>query len=221
MNKNRKLKILELRNYLLKPGARDKFVEYFADHFVDSQNALGGYVLGQFTVEDEPDKFFWMRGFEDMRKRLEFLRAFYEKSETWKRFCADANRMMIDSDDVYLLKPFGGDIFNADDFAQEKQIVVIDFYFAKDGQLDKLIDFVQAYLVSFVENKPTLWISEMNENDFPKLPVVQNENLLVSLTVFENEMDYQMQLKRSAQPGIEAKEFLAGENSLILRPASR
>lgn len=218
MKTNQNLKILELRNYLLKPNARNRFVKYFADHFVDSQNVLEGFVLGQFTVEGEPNKFFWMRGFEDMRKRLEFLRAFYEKGEVWKRFGADANEMMIDSDDVYLLKLLGDENFNRADFT--KGAVAIDFYFAKAGQLDKLTDFVQAHLASFLERKPTLWVSEMSENDFPRLPVIQNDNLLVSIRIFENKADYQMQLKRSDRIRVETNKYLAGENNLILCPAS-
>ncbi len=82
MNSNQNLKVLELRNYLLKPEMREKFIDYFENYFIDSQNILGGYVLGQFKIQDENDKFFWMRGFEDMQTRLDFLRGFYARESS-------------------------------------------------------------------------------------------------------------------------------------------
>jgi hypothetical protein len=34
------LGVIELRNYLMAPDARDRFIEYFETHFIDSQGAL-------------------------------------------------------------------------------------------------------------------------------------------------------------------------------------
>src|ERR1044071_8049651 len=59
------IRVLELRNYVTKPGQRDKFISYFEANFIDSENALGGYILGQFRVKDSDDNFFWIRGFND------------------------------------------------------------------------------------------------------------------------------------------------------------
>ncbi len=218
---NQNLKVLELRNYLLKPKTRERFVDYFENHFVESQKSLGGYVLGQFTVKGEDDNFFWMRGFENMRSRLGFLRDFYEKGEVWKRRGAGANEMMLDSDNVYLLKPLNGESFDGNEIAKQKEIVVVNFYFSKDKQLEKLTDFCQTNFVPLLKNKPTLWISEMSENDFPRLPVFQDENLLVAVTNFANESDYQDQTKQYAELKNQMTEFLARENSLILYPTDK
>jgi len=221
MKNNQNLKVLELRNYLLKPKTRERFVDYFENHFVDSQNTLGGYVLGQFRIKGEDDKFFWMRGFADMPSRLAFLRGFYEKGEIWKKYGAGANEMMLDSDNVYLLKSLNGENFSSDELAKETGIVVIDFYFANDNQIDRLAVFFQTDYATFLKNKPTLWVSEMTENDFPRLPVIQDENLLVTITTFKDESDYQSQMKLSAELKNQMQRFLTQESSLILYPTRK
>lgn len=43
---NQNIKVLELRNYLVRQGRRDEFINLFEENFVQSQNILGGYVLG-------------------------------------------------------------------------------------------------------------------------------------------------------------------------------
>ena len=169
------MNVIELRNYLLKPGMRDRFNAYFTEYFVDSQNSRGGYVLEKFGVDGREDKFFWIRGFEDMKTRGVFLPEFYGGS-VWKEFGSGANEMMIDSDDVYLLKPLD----DSQVFAPDK-IVRVDYYFAKDRTPEKLIGIFQSRPE---QDGTTLWISELDENDFPALPVFQHENLLVAITAF-------------------------------------
>jgi hypothetical protein len=225
MNTNQNLKVLELRNYLLKPKTRERFVDYFENHFVDSQNISGGYVLGQFRIKDEDDKFFWMRGFEDMESRLAFLRGFYEKGEVWKTYGAGANEMMLDSDNVYLLKPLNNQNFNGSELTTEKGIFVIDYYVAGENQPDKLIDFFQTQYLPFLKSleiqNTTLWVSEMSENNFPRLPVIQDENLLVAITPFRDESDYQSKLKQIDSARVELKSLITSQNSLILHPTSK
>ncbi len=221
MNVNPNIKIIELRNYLIKPKTRDRFIDYFENHFLGSQNILGGYVLGQFRIMGEDDKFLWIRGFEDMRSRLAFLRGFYEEGEVWKAFGSGANEMLLDSDNVYLLKSLNDESFNPHELANENGIIVIDFYIAHDNQLDKLVDFFQTDYVPSFKNNPTLWISEMTANDFPRLPVIQDHNLLVALTNFKDESDYQPQLKQSAELKNRMRELIAQESSLIIFPTTK
>src|SRR5262249_31256577 len=120
MNSNPRLKVIELRNYLLKPGVRERFTNYFEDHFIDSQDSLHGFVLGQFRIKGDDDRFFWIRGFEDMSTRLDFLRKFYEQGKVWKQFGSGANEMMLDSDHVFLLKTLRRESFGYDEFAKGK-----------------------------------------------------------------------------------------------------
>ena len=173
MNVSPKIRIIELRNYLITPRTRDRFIDYFENHFLNSQNILGGYVLGQFRTKEEEDNFLWIRGYEDMRSRPAFLRGFYDEGEVWQEFGSGANEMLLDSDNVYLLKSLNDESFNLNNLANGSGIIVIDFYTTIDHQLDKFTDFFQADYVPAFKNKPTLWVSEMTANDFPKLRVIQ------------------------------------------------
>src|SRR6185503_18594872 len=176
MKTDPKLTVIELRNYLLKPGTRESFIKYFEEHFLDSQ--LGAHILAPFRIKGEDDRFFWIRGFADMQSRLAFLRGFYEQGEVWKRFGSGANEMMLDSDHVHLLKPLSAS-FDWSELATEAGVVVIDFYLAKEKQLAQLIGAFERDYVSSLTKKPTLLITEMASNDFPRLPVIQDPNLLV------------------------------------------
>ena len=61
--------VVELRQYTLRPGGRDVLVELFDREFVESQEALGMEIVGQFRDLDRPDRFVWLRGFPDMVRR--------------------------------------------------------------------------------------------------------------------------------------------------------
>jgi hypothetical protein len=96
--------VYELRQYTLHPGTADAFVHLFETHLVETQEAVGMRLLGQFRDLDRPDAFVWMRGFADMQRRQEALAAFYGGPD-WAAHSHAANSMMIDSDDVLLLEP--------------------------------------------------------------------------------------------------------------------
>jgi len=221
MNSDPRLKIIELRNYLLKPGARERFTDYFEDHFLDSQNVLRGFVLGQFRIKGDDDRFFWIRGFEDMHTRLTFLRGFYEQGQVWKQFGSGANEMMLDSDHVYLLKPLQSETFGYDEFARGNGIVVVENYFVKPGHRDEFADLFQANATANLKSEPILCASEMSENDFPRLPVIQDKNLLVAITVFRDESEYQLHVKQSTDLKARMKKLITSENTLILYPTAK
>src|SRR5262245_30640855 len=100
-------KIVELRRYALRPGARDTLIELFDREFVETQEELGMWVLGQFRDLDDPDSFVWLRGFTDMETRRRGLETFYT-GPIWKQHGPAANATMIDSDNVLLLRPLRG-----------------------------------------------------------------------------------------------------------------
>src|ERR1041384_845291 len=103
MNQSTYSPIVELRRYTLHPGRRDELIELFDREFVETQEAAGIAVLGQFRDLDRPEEFVWLRGFPDMPSRSAALRAFYG-GPVWKKHSAAANATMIDSDDVLLLR---------------------------------------------------------------------------------------------------------------------
>lgn len=147
--------IVELRQYTLKPGRRDELVELFEQHFIESQQAVGITLIGQFLDLDDPDRFVWLRGFENMATRKAALTAFYFESEAWRTHGPAANDTMVDSDDVLLLRPVGpmfpvGNTF-PDGAGSYTAIIATDLV----GIPDPLAYFE----------------TEHAENDFPWLPV--------------------------------------------------
>lgn len=96
--------LLELRQYLLRTGRRDELIELFDRELVESQEACGMRVVGQFRDIDRANHFVWLRGFVDGDRRAEALAAFYG-GPVWGRFGPAANVTMVDSDDVLQLRP--------------------------------------------------------------------------------------------------------------------
>lgn len=186
---SKEITVLELRNYLLKPNLADSFSHYFHSKFVDPMNELGGYTIGEFKINNINDRFVWFRGFANMQVRSRFLNDFYINSTTWKEYGKGANEMMVNSDNVYLLKPLHKNV----SFKAEKMISVVDFYIC-NSTLEKVIKLFNTDYISFLKtinvDDISFWVSEMTENDFPILPVFQDKNLLVTITNFHDYNEY-------------------------------
>jgi hypothetical protein len=236
LNKDQQIKVIELRNYLLKPDKRDLFIDYFEEHFTRSQNILGGYTLGQFRIKDEDDHFFWIRGFHDMPSRKKFLNDFYYGS-VWQQHRNVANGMLANNDNVCLLRPLNIDKgtidsvsgFNSNWFGKHKGVTVVTFYTANQKR-DKLIDFFKTQYVSLLNTTGitdiSFWISEPLPNDFLQLPVFQDKNLLVSIAFYKDEPEYQTKAKQLAARITEDQknamlDLVTLQHSLILHPTKK
>jgi len=79
-------------------------IDLFDREFIESQEAFGMKVIGQFRDLINPNRFVWLRGFRDMPSRAEALKDFYG-GPVWKAHRDAANATMIDSDNVLLLHP--------------------------------------------------------------------------------------------------------------------
>jgi hypothetical protein len=213
------INVLELRNYLLKPNLADTFSHYFHSKFVAPMNELKGYTLGEFKISGINNRFVWLRGFTSMKARLKFLNDFYIDSTTWKEYGKGANEMIINSDNVYLLKPLHKNVL----LKTDKALTVIDFYIC-NNTIDKVIKLFDADYIPFLRtinvDDISFWVSEMTENDFPRLPVFQDKNLLVSITNFQNKNEYK--LKQNAIDNMPAslinsiQELVTIHNNLLL-----
>lgn len=98
------LNLVELRQYTLRPGRRDDLVALFDRELVETQEACGMRVLGQFRDLDRPDRFVWLRGFTDAAAREAALSAFYG-GPVWAEHGPAANDTMLEWHDVLLLRP--------------------------------------------------------------------------------------------------------------------
>ena len=231
-NANPDINVIELRDYVLKPGQREKFTQYFEQHFTQSQVDLGGYPLNWFKVDGAPDNFLWIRGFTDMASRSKFLPAFYY-GPVWKQYGTEANSMLANNDNVYLLTPLTlnngtlqtGMAINSSLLKGNKGIALVDFYIA-NTKLDKLkAAFAKYYLSAFkaagIDNY-TLWVSELEKNDFPRLPVFQDGNLLAVITFYKDETEYH-QKQKLFQAGLsedvkaELQDIITTKNTLVVR----
>jgi hypothetical protein len=237
LDRNQKINVIELRNYVMKkPGQRDKFIAYFEDNFIRSQNTIGGFTLGQYRVKDAENNFFWIRGFESMALRKKFLNDFYY-GPVWKQHREVPNSMLLNNDNVHLLKPLmldengdqKNDTFNSNEFGRKKGIAVVDYYIANE-KLDRLISFFGKIYLPLLHNNGvtncSLWISETVPNDFSPLPVFQDKNLLVTITYYADELDYQAKIKSvdsqlSEEARAEMQDVVTIKNTLILYPTQK
>jgi len=201
-----KVKVIELRNYLMRSGQRDNFIDSFKIKVVDSLNGRRNYVLGQYRVKDAPDNFCWIRGFDDMTSRKIALEGFYD-SKYWKKHVSIPQKYVVGYTNVYLLKPVritdssmdstAG--FETDWFDKAQRLAVVDFYVANERR-NLLLDFVETMYDSILHaagvKDISYWISETTHNDYPSLPVFQDKNLLVTITLFKDEPHYNAIKKR-------------------------
>ena len=167
------ISVLELRNYFLKPNSTDTFSSYFNKYFVNPMNELGGYTLGQFKIGGVNDRFVWFRGFTDMNARVKFLNDFYINSPTWKKFGSGANDMMLNSDNVYLLRPLNNKIINSKILKTDKGITVVDFYIC-NSTLDKVINLFETTYIPFLKTLSvediSLWLVKCQKMIFHSYP---------------------------------------------------
>ena len=69
--------LIEMRTYWTKPGRRADFLRIFREKVMPAHEALGMRIIGPFLAVDDPEVFFWMRGFPDPAGREAMKSAFY------------------------------------------------------------------------------------------------------------------------------------------------
>jgi hypothetical protein len=75
--------IIEMRTYKTKPGLRSRFLEIFRSRSIPAHTEIGMKILGPFVSVEDPDTFFFMRGFPDFESRDPMKAKFYE-GQLWK-----------------------------------------------------------------------------------------------------------------------------------------
>lgn len=178
--------VVELRQYTLRPGQRDVLVELFDRELVESQEAVGMELIGQFRDLDRPDRFVWLRGFADMERRRAALEAFYG-GPVWKANSQAANATMIDVDDVLLLRPlpatsgFGPQPQRPAPGAQVSASLLVASICSLDGPVDVAVVQEKLLPALAATASPPLatFVEEPSENTFPALPVRTGENVVV------------------------------------------
>ncbi|MGH8145177.1 MAG: NIPSNAP family protein [Rhodanobacteraceae bacterium] len=194
--------VIELRQYTLHPGARETLIELFDREFIETQEAVGAAVIGQFRDLDRPDYFVWLRGFSDMHARRQALTAFYG-GPVWKAHRDVANATMIDSDDVLLLRPaWPGAGFDTgsrprptvgSDKACEELVIARIYSFGAPVDA-ALVEWFRQEAVPFFEElgatTAAVLVTEKVPNDFAALPVREGEDVLAWFASFDDHAAY-------------------------------
>jgi NIPSNAP len=94
--------IIEMRTYKPKPGVRARFLEIFRSKSMPKHAELGMKILGPFLSVEEPDTFFFMRGFPDLAAREPMKALFYE-GDLWKGELENIMMPMIDKYEVVVV----------------------------------------------------------------------------------------------------------------------
>jgi hypothetical protein len=184
--------IVELRQYTLHPQRRDALIDLFDREFVQTQEAEGISVMGQFRDLIDPDRFVWLRGFADMASRARGLQGFYG-GPVWAAHRDAANATMIDSDDVLLLRPAWHGAGLAHDPARRTGgaggMVDITVFTLGDAASRALLDLCRESITCVLQREGALaqgwYVTEPSPNNFPRLPVREGEHVLVGVGVFE------------------------------------
>jgi hypothetical protein len=198
--------LVELRQYTLHPGKTRALVDLFENEFIETQEAVGMKVIGQFRDLDNPDRFVWVRAFRDMASRAQGLDAFYS-GPVWRRHRDAANETMADSDNVLLLRaarPGSGfarahrpRASRGETESPDGLVVVHIYHF--DAPVDPtFVNFFDSVmrpeLTAMGISILAAFVRETAPNNFPRLPIREGEHVFVWFSMCADQADYDGQL---------------------------
>lgn len=212
-------------------------IELFDREFVETQEACGMRILGQFRDEDDPDRFVWIRAFTGMEERAAALTAFYLDGDVWRQHAPAARETMVDTDNAMLLRPLSG--FETDGERPRPGATVLPrsrltanvCYLGKPAD----VEFVELFeerirpILTGTGAPPVAWFAtEAAPNTFPQLPVRTGEHVFAWFTRFDStdERD-KHRVRLEAEPGwrelqpVLSGHFAAPMEALRLAPTSR
>jgi len=229
--------VIELRQYLLHPGRRDELIELFEREFIETQEAHGMTVMGQFRDLDAPDRFVWLRGFRDMARRAAGLAAFYD-GPVWQTHRDAANATMIDSDNVLLLRPAwpgagidmcGRTRTGPASAAQPMGVLDASVFHLNEPAPSELLQLCRNVISPVLARAGAQvlgwYVTEPAPNNFPRLPVREGETVLVGFGWFDGTAAFEAFARSSAwtrevQPTL-ARWLARPTESLRLQPTAR
>jgi hypothetical protein len=200
-------KVLEFRQYKLTDGSQEKFVSLFDREFVETQEAVGIRLIGQFNDVDRPDRFTWVREFPNMTERAKMLDAFYN-GPVWHQWRGIANPLLDDNDNVFLLREakegsgFGPSRPRPPQGAKRSHghtyVAVIE-YLWKDPTEGFADFFVETMTPALQRNGLTIlgsYVPEEEPNNFPRLPTRPDRKVLVWFTSVKRPGDFDLALRK-------------------------
>ncbi len=203
--------VVELRQYTLVPGRRETLIALFEREFIETQEATGMTIIGQFRDLNNPDRFVWLRGFSDMDARAAQLQEFYG-GRVWKTHRDAANATMIDSDNVLLLRPAspssGFQLEHASRAAlgstskQAGLLVATIYHLCKTKGADYASLFehqLKPHLKRAGVSVLASFVTETRPNTFPGLPVREDAKVFVWFARFRDRDAYEKSIAAVAE----------------------
>lgn len=198
--------VIELRQYKIAAGARDRFIELFEREFIETQEAEGMTLLGQFRDRSDPDRFTWVRSFPDMGVRQRALTSFY-LGPFWQSRRVTANPMLIDNDNVLLMRPaWPGSGFSAaaplppPGASFPARLAVFNIHYLWKTPDEGFTAFFKDRLAPALErvglSVEAALVREEAANNFPRLPVREGEKLFLWATRVDSEGAWKSALAR-------------------------
>jgi hypothetical protein len=92
-----------MRTYKTKPGMRSRFIDVFRYKSIPAHAEIGMKILGPLLSIEDPDTFFFMRGFPDLDARETMKAKFYE-GQLWKRELENVLMPMLEEYEVVLVE---------------------------------------------------------------------------------------------------------------------
>jgi hypothetical protein len=195
--------VVELRQYALHAGRREDLIDLFDNEFLQPQEVVGLTVMGQFRDLEDPDSFLWLRGFAGMEIRPTALSKFYD-GPVWRANRDRANATMIDSDNVLLLRPARPnsgfpEVARPDgptplERDETNGLLSATIYYLKRPAEGAFVDFFESQLAPVLRRAgasvAAYYTTEPSPNNFPRLPVRENEPVLAWFSRFTDPAAY-------------------------------
>jgi hypothetical protein len=223
---------IELRRYTIKPGEREHFLRYFEAYFPEAFQQLGALALGQFRERGNPQMFTWLRGFKDIDARAVVNSTFYY-GPLWKEHRTRMNDLLLDSDNVLLLRPLapgrGVPVLPAVDVVNETAhgVIAAQIFAVKKDDIDAFAARAESVFATYREagvREAGVLVTLDVANNFPQLPVRTDGPYLVWLGMVENDkaLDRFRLLAEDASRSLADSGMLrSAPELLVLDPAPR
>lgn len=175
--------VVELRQYTALPGKRDDLIRLYEERFIESQEAAGISLPGQFRVTSNPNQFDWLQGFRSMSARLKGFNAFYQGS-AWRTYRARVNEELLENGNVLLLQPAHAGSGFPDSgtprppigsTAAPHGVVVATIYYLganSSARFDRYFEqTIRPVVTRYGARVLATFVTDHSPNNFPKLPV--------------------------------------------------
>ena len=212
---------LEFRIYTAQEGQRDRFLNYFEEQYLESQEEKGMRIWGQFRDLDTANHFVWMRGYRTMEERASSLMGFY-MSAHWKETSPLVGEMLASAEHVHFLEPVTpgdalDDRLGRSPDRHQVGVIVVQL-FPVEQQAGPLIERIRETLIpAYRKGGATtlgLFESSDEENNIPQLPFIEDEPVVVWLGSFTDRAAFE-----AARKGLDLQP--APFETFVLEPGPR